>query len=106
MPLAAQAQYRISIAGSQPEQTSHADVQALVDSDTGNVSIMSLDQSSGWQNPSAFGIVKKVPDTPPTPAAPSAPAAPTTPTTNQSKKSHPFVTLFHKSSAVADKLLS
>lgn len=109
MPLAAQAQYRVSIAGSQPEQKSHADIQALVDADTVNISVMSLDQTSGWQAPNAFWIVKTVPNTPTAPAALSAAAAPTAstvPATKQSKKPHPLVTVFHKSSAVADKLLS
>ncbi|USN56405.1 MAG: hypothetical protein H6766_05080 [Candidatus Peribacteria bacterium] len=112
MPLTPQAQYRISVAGSQPEQQSHADVQALVDADTAGISVMSLDQTSGWQAPSAFGIVKKVPDAPTAPQAPKstasngAPAAPTAPTISQSREPGTIQKIFTKSSTIADRLLS
>ncbi len=72
-----QEKYRVSVNSSQPEQKLHADVQGLIDAGTTGVLVMSIDQTSGWQDPSAFGIVKKVPDTPPAPATPTAPSAPT-----------------------------
>lgn len=82
MPLSPQTQYRVSIAGSQPEQQSHDHIQQLVDADTRDLSLMSLDQSSGWQKPADFGITKKIPNTPATPTPPSAPSTPSAPTTD------------------------
>ncbi len=78
MSLMSQEKYRVSVNSSQPEQKLHADVQGLIDAGTTGVLVMTIDQTSGWQDPSAFGIVKKVPDTPPAPATPSAPTAPAT----------------------------
>lgn len=78
MAFAAQEQYWISIEKGQPAQMAHADVVAHVEQGT-DILLMTLDQSSGWQAPSEFGIVKTAPDTPAAPTPPSGPAAPTAP---------------------------